>query len=103
MWNPVTALMSCAVMRTLCADRRTLPSSTVATLSLCATVAMSGCSLNEKDEVRAALQLVDLGERIEQLLRQPIREVLLLLVATEIDEGQHRDGMRRRIEGGNGI
>src|SRR5215831_20593503 len=46
--------MSCAVTRTVLAERRTLPSSTAPTLSLCATVAMSGCSLNEKDEVRAA-------------------------------------------------
>src|SRR5258708_37329571 len=30
---------------TVCAERRTLPSRTAATLSLCATVTMSGCSL----------------------------------------------------------
>ena len=36
-------------------DRRTLPSRTDATFSLCATVAMSGCSpWNENDDVRAA-------------------------------------------------
>src|SRR5215472_691305 len=46
--------MSCAVTRIVFADRRTLPSSTAATLSLCATVAMSGCSLNENEEVRPA-------------------------------------------------
>src|SRR5215471_18138910 len=46
--------MSCAVTRMVCSERRTLPSRTVATLSLCATVTMSGCSLNENDEVRAA-------------------------------------------------
>src|SRR5215469_5438333 len=46
--------MSCALMRTVWPDRRTLPSSTVATFSLWATSATSGCSLNEKDEVRAA-------------------------------------------------
>src|SRR5262249_54926860 len=49
-----TALMSCAVTRTVCPERRTLPSSTAPTFSLCATVATSGCSRNEKDEVRAA-------------------------------------------------
>src|SRR5262249_50059359 len=41
-------------MRIVRPERRTLPSSTVATLSLCATSAISGCSLNEKEEVRAA-------------------------------------------------
>src|SRR5215469_4116836 len=54
-WKPVTALISCAVMRTVLPERRTLPSSTAPTFSLCATVAMSGCSpWNEKDEVGAA-------------------------------------------------
>src|ERR1700732_1168551 len=38
----------------VCAERRTLPSRTAPTLSLWATVAMSGCSLNENEEVRAA-------------------------------------------------
>src|SRR4029077_4904178 len=39
----------------VCADRRTLPSRTEATFSLCATVPMSGCApWNENDEVRAA-------------------------------------------------
>src|ERR1700719_4184801 len=46
--------MSCAVTRTVFAERRTLPSRTAPTLSLCAAVTISGCSLNEKDEVRAA-------------------------------------------------
>src|SRR5438309_7619609 len=46
--------MSCAVIRMVCAERRTLPSRTAPTLSLWATVAMSGCSLNENEEVRAA-------------------------------------------------
>src|SRR6516225_11506530 len=42
-------------MRIVWPDRRTLPSSTVATFSLCATVAISGCSpWNEKEDVRAA-------------------------------------------------
>src|ERR1700689_143772 len=42
-------------MRMVCADRRTLPSKTAPTLSLCATVEMSGCSpWNENDDVRAA-------------------------------------------------
>src|ERR1700682_698924 len=38
----------------VCAERRTLPSSTAPTFSLWATVAMSGCSLNENEDVRAA-------------------------------------------------
>src|SRR6516164_6111434 len=42
-------------MRTVRADRRTLPSSTAATFNLRATVAMSGCCpSNENDDVRAA-------------------------------------------------
>src|SRR5882762_8785407 len=42
-------------MRIVCAERRTLPSSTAPTFSLCATVTMSGCSpWNENDDVRAA-------------------------------------------------
>src|SRR5215471_10535222 len=42
-------------MRTVRTDRRTLPSRTAPTFSLCATVVISGCSpWNEKDEVRAA-------------------------------------------------
>src|SRR5579872_7626334 len=41
-------------MRTVCPERRTLPSSTVPTFNLWATSAISGRSLNEKDEVRAA-------------------------------------------------
>src|SRR5580658_2546669 len=55
MWKPVRPLTNCAVTRTLCSALRTLPSKTAATFSLCATVAMSGCSpWNEKEEVRAA-------------------------------------------------
>jgi hypothetical protein len=50
----VTALINCAVMRIVCAERRTLPSNTAPTLSLWATVAMSGWSLKENEEVRAA-------------------------------------------------
>src|SRR6516165_11763175 len=39
----------------VCPERRTLPSRTEATFSLCATVAISGCTpWNENDEVRAA-------------------------------------------------
>ena len=46
--------MSCAVMRNLSPDLRTLPSSTLATLSLRAISAMStSLPLNENDEVRA--------------------------------------------------
>src|ERR1700688_3940473 len=41
-------------MRIVFAERRTLPSRTAPTLSLWATVAMSGCSLKENEEVRAA-------------------------------------------------
>ena len=50
----MTALINCAVMRIVCAERRTLPSRTAPTFSLRATVAMSGCSLKENEEVRAA-------------------------------------------------
>src|ERR1700733_14046551 len=42
-------------MRTVFAERRTLPSRTAATFNLCATVVMSGCCpWNENDEIRAA-------------------------------------------------
>src|SRR6516164_9820328 len=42
-------------MRTVFPERRTLPSSTAPTFSLCATVVMSGCSpWKENDDVRAA-------------------------------------------------
>src|SRR5215472_3747436 len=46
--------MSCAVTRTVCAARRTLPSSIAATLSWWPTVTMFGRSLKENDEARAA-------------------------------------------------
>ena len=51
----MTALINCAVMRMVCAERRTLPSSTAPTFSLRATVPMSGSlPLKENAEVRAA-------------------------------------------------
>ena len=51
----MTALISCAVMRMVFAERRTLPSSTAPTFSLCAIVPMSVfVPLNENAEVRAA-------------------------------------------------
>jgi hypothetical protein len=47
--------MSCAVMRMVCAERRTLPSSIAPTFSLRAIVPMSlSWPLNEKADVRAA-------------------------------------------------
>ncbi len=51
----MTALINCAVMRTVFAERRTLPSSTAPTFSLRAIVPMSvSLPLNENAEVRAA-------------------------------------------------
>ena len=51
----MTALMSCAVTRMVCAERRTLPSRTAPTFSLRAIVPMSVfVPLNENAEVRAA-------------------------------------------------
>ena len=51
----MTPLTNCVVMRTVCPARRTLPSNTAPTLSLCAMVVMSGCSpWKENDDVRAA-------------------------------------------------
>src|SRR5262249_35879084 len=44
-------------MRTVCPERRTLPSNTVPTFNLWATSEISGCSLNEKDEVAAATSI----------------------------------------------
>ena len=51
----MTALINCAVTRMVCAERRTLPSSTAPTFSLRAIVPMSASlPLNENAEVRAA-------------------------------------------------
>ena len=62
--------MSCAVILTRLPDLRTLPSSTVATLSFRATVGMStSLPLNEKAEVREAIErLARFGGK---LLRAP--------------------------------
>jgi len=59
-------------MRIVCAERRTLPSSTAPTFSLCATVTMSGCSpWNENDDVRAATrQFINSCQRVEKFLRK---------------------------------
>ena len=48
------------------------------------------------------LQLVDLGERVEQLFGEPVGEVLLLFVPAHVYKGQYRDRVRRRVEGGCG-
>src|SRR6516164_1240122 len=63
--------MSCVVIRTVLPERRTLPSSTAPTLSLRATVAMSGCSLNEKDEARAATRSPSISTR--ELMSSSVR------------------------------
>src|SRR5580704_7977141 len=44
------------------------------------------------------LQFVDSRERVDELFRQSVREELLILVATEVHERQHRDRMRRRLK-----
>ena len=84
--------MSWAVIRSLSPDLRTLPSSTLATLSLRAISAMStSLPLNENDEARNDAQLWNLGQEIDQLFRDAIGEVLLVLVRAHVQEGQHGD------------
>jgi hypothetical protein len=64
-------------------------SSTVLTPSDAAMARMS-CSLSRKGERRGAgghLQLRDVGQKIDDLLREPVAEVLLLLVAAQVGEG----------------
>ena len=54
-WLPVAASISCALTRTRLPERRTLPSSTVATSSFSPTVRRSSRRpLNAKQDVRAA-------------------------------------------------
>ena len=42
-------------------------------------------------------QAVDLGEQVQQFLREPVAEVLVLLVLAHVDEGQHGDGVEPPI------
>ena len=76
-------------MRTRLPDLRTLPSSTVATLSFCATVGMStSLPLKENAEVRDATRKpADLRQHVQQFFRQPVGEVLVLLVAAHVENG----------------
>src|ERR1700689_4154158 len=53
----------------------------------------------ERRGARGHLQPVDRGERVEELLREPVGEVLLLLIPTHVRKGQHGDRVRRGVEG----
>src|SRR5207302_8189210 len=81
--------MSCAVIRMVCAERRTLPSRTAPTLSLWATVAMSGCSLNENEEVRAATCNLLISAR--PLHRSERIRDKGLLVACTVNDDRHEE------------
>ena len=54
----------------------------------------------ERRSARGDLQLINSSQRVQQLFREPVGEILLIRIPTHIDERQHRDGMRRRIERG---
>jgi hypothetical protein len=86
-------------------ERRDAPFEDWRRRSVCARSCRCRCSLPLNEKCRGArghLQLVDLGERVEQFLREPVGEVLLLLVPAQVHERQHRDRMRRRGEGDRG-
>src|SRR3979490_764180 len=51
---------------------------------------------------RDDLQICAMHEAVYQLLGQAVREVLLLLVAADIHEREHRNRVRRRIVDGSG-
>ena len=71
---------------------RTLPSSTAPTSSLRPTSCTSGLRpLNWKDEVRAATRSAGhLAQRGDQLLGEPVAEILLVLFRAQVHERQHR-------------
>ena len=89
----MAASISCAVIRTWSPDLRTEPSSTCATCSCRAISAIPiSLPLNENDDVRAVTwSSRNLGEQVQQLLRDAVGEVLLVLVGAHVDERQHGD------------
>jgi len=92
--------MSCAVTRTRLPDLRTLPSSTVATLSL---AAMPGCRvlpLKLKEEVRGATRRPRIFAMTLSSSWRGVGEVLVLLVAAQVHEGQHGDRALSAAAGG---
>ena len=58
----------------------------------------------ERRRARRDAQAADLGQHVQQFLRQPVGEVLVLLVAAHVDERQHGDrwGFARGGRGGCG-
>ena len=80
-------------MRTRFPALRTLPSSSVATLSFWPITRRSSVlPLNWNDDVRAGdPQLGDPRQRVEQLLGQAVGEVFVVLVAAHVHERKHRD------------
>ena len=50
-----------------------------------------GALEGERGRARGDAQAANLGEHVQQLFRQPVGEVLVVLVATHVDERQHGD------------
>jgi len=48
----------------------------------------------ERRRTRRYPQPANLGQHVQQFVRQAIREILVLLVAAHVDERQHCDGLR---------
>jgi hypothetical protein len=73
----VTALINWAVMRIVCAERRTLPSRTAPTFSLRAIVPMSVLvALNENADVRAATCSPSMNTALPDWVKAPSRDAL---------------------------
>src|SRR4030095_14323378 len=90
--------MSCAVIRTFLPDFRTLPSRMCATLSFAPITRRFVPSLELKREgAPDHAQLGKLRQQVEQLLRQSIREVFLVLARAHVRKRQHRDGLGRSL------
>jgi hypothetical protein len=49
----------------------------------------------KRRRARRDAEALDFGEVVEQLLRQPVGEVLLVLLRAHVDEGAHGDRRRR--------
>ena len=81
-------------MRTLLPDVRTLPSSTWATFSCFAISAIVDLLAleGERGGARDHAQLGYLRQQVQQLLRDAVGHVLLVLAGGHVGEGQHGDG-----------
>ena len=91
-------------MRSRAPERRTVPSSTVATSSFSPTARRSSRRpLNAKHEVRAATRRPSmLGQRVQDLVGDAVGEVLVV-GAAQVLERQHGDRLLARAVGGRGL